>query len=314
MGWGLQRVPTERPAGPGGHLMKKGEKSIQKYGLIRKIGEGGQGKTEIVERHGDGKIFVRKEQEKFTKIRTSKGYLPMEMYIFENIIGTKAPYSIIQFDHCNYTEAGLQTLYFEYCDGGDLDQLVGTNVSEGLVWRCFTQIAEALAFLHYGINPHSRYPTSSPRDWRPIVHRDVKPGNIFIRRRQKHTDGWEFVLGDFGLATVEEVTSGCGTGEWIGPEVPEMTAKGDVWSLGAVLHALCHGEGPVSDPPKHWTSLQAHQHDWSPHTRKPRKLAPRYSNALNNNMFYCLTRNPKNRYSSRALTESLAKDRHRGYF
>jgi len=310
---GLRRTNTERSAKPGASQF---DTKIVGYTLVKKIGEGGQGKTELVERIGDRrgrKLLVRKEQKEFKKIRTSAGIVPREMYIFEHIIGPASPYSILEFDHCNYTSQGLQTLYFEYCDGGDVDQLRGKGILESRVWECFTQMADALAFLHYGHNPHSSHPTTPPRGWQRIIHRDLKPANVFIRGRPKLGEKCQFVLGDFGLATLEEETSGCGTGEWIGPEVPKMTAKGDVWSLGAIIHAICHGRSPCDSPPKGWSKRGSDWY-WMPQARNPRPLPDKYSDALNNEMFHCLTADPDKRYSSRRLTESLEDARHAGYY
>jgi len=308
--FGLKRTNTERSAKLG---VSKFESRIIGYTLVKKIGEGGQGKTEIVERRSDRKILVRKEQKHYQMIRTSEGKLPMEMYIFENIIGPTSPYSIVKFDHCNYTNQGLQTLYFEYCSAGDADQLRGIGIKESHIWECFTQVADALAFLHNGHNPDSSHSTTPPRGWQRVIHRDLKPANVFIRRKPKAGEKWEFVLGDFGLATLEEETSGCGTGEWIGPEIPEMTAKGDVWSLGAIIHAICHGESPCDPPPRNWPR-KSNEWYWSPKARNPKPLPNKYSDALNNEMFHCLTANPDKRYSSRKLIESLENARRRGYY
>jgi serine/threonine protein kinase len=298
----LKRTGTERSAKPGASRF---DSKIVGYTLVKKIGEGGQGKTEVVKRMSDNKILVRKEQKHFQMIITPEGKVPAEMYIFENIIGPTSPYSIIKFDHCNYTSQGLQTLYFEYCENGDVDRLVGKGIGECHIWDCFTQLADALAFLHYGHNRHSKTP---PRGWQRVIHRDLKPANVFIRQRVHPTDKWQFVLGDFGLATPEEETSGCGTGEWIGPEVPKMTAKGDVWSLGAIIHAICHGYSPCDPPPKGWPGKSSNWY-WMPQARNPKPLSSKYSDALNNEMFHCLTADPDRRYSSRALTQSLEKAR-----
>ena len=82
-----------------------------------------------------------------------------------------------------------------------------------------------------------------------VLHRDVKPANIFLRK-----DG-AAVLTDFGIATLEgEATltqqgSLIGSPAYMAPERVQHTPSGpasDLWSLGATLHALTEGRPPFA--------------------------------------------------------------------
>lgn len=83
-----------------------------------------------------------------------------------------------------------------------------------------------------------------------IVHRDIKPDNIFISRFG------EYKLGDFGIARKLEATqanlSRKGTLNYMAPEVYKSEAYGsnvDIYSLGLVLYTLLNNNRTAFLPP-----------------------------------------------------------------
>ncbi|MEU5880128.1 serine/threonine-protein kinase [Spirillospora sp. NPDC047279] len=84
---------------------------------------------------------------------------------------------------------------------------------------------------------------------RGVLHRDVKPANIFLR------DDGRAVLTDFGIATLAGDATLTATGALIGspaymaPERVGHTGGGpgsDLWSLGVTLYVLAEGRAPFS--------------------------------------------------------------------
>ena len=83
-----------------------------------------------------------------------------------------------------------------------------------------------------------------------IIHRDIKPDNIFVSRFG------EYKLGDFGIARKLEVTqanlSRKGTLNYMAPEVYKSEGYGssvDVYSLGLVLYTLLNNNRTAFLPP-----------------------------------------------------------------
>ena len=122
----------------------------------------------------------------------------------------------------------------EYCASGDLASIIKSSrenrspLHEDWIWKVFTQIVMALHACH--IRPEGK-----------ILHRDLKPGNVFL-------DGQHCVkLGDFGLARMMNKDSfyaktHVGTPYYMSPEQIQESwynEKSDIWSAGCMLYELC---------------------------------------------------------------------------
>ena len=279
------------------HANYKGKQVQDSYDIIRTIGEGGQGKTELVRRVADRKTLIRKEQKRF-KMHESKA-LPLESYIFEHVLEPHP--GIVLFDHSSYVRpcasdrSGSLVLYFEHCEGGDLDSYIDTKVlvPEKWIWKVFVQLAEALAYMHYGLS--QLHPNRDPpKAWPRVIHRDIKPANVFLQQRVTKSNPYpDVVLGDFGLATIRKYSNlPCGTETWIPPEFPIWSAKGDVWALGTTIYALAQGR-PMGS------------------SRTRSSLPSFYGRDLSDDIAQCLRTDPRDRVASLDLVDMVKRHQRR---
>ncbi|WP_299028586.1 protein kinase [uncultured Thermanaerothrix sp.] len=184
-----------------------------------------------------------------------------------------------------------QYLVMDYIEGEDLRQRIerlGT-LGENEVVLIGIAICNALEYLH------SRHP--------PIIHRDIKPGNI------KVTPEGKVILVDFGLAKLmledQRTTTGARamTPGYSPPEqygVAPTDARTDIYSLGATLYAAVTGVIPEDG-----LARLTGQAELTP----VRQLAPRVSRRLASVIEKALAVEPEKRYQTatdfkRALMEA----------
>jgi len=96
-----------------------------------------------------------------------------------------------------------------------------------------------------------------------IIHRDIKPGNLFLVSSDHDRELDEHVkLLDFGISklctgthlvqTAQTSQVAIGTPEYMSPEqvrgAPDLDTRSDIWSLGCVLYELLTGVAPFRRP------------------------------------------------------------------
>jgi NIMA (never in mitosis gene a)-related kinase 2 len=120
----------------------------------------------------------------------------------------------------------------EFCEGGDLSDYIRRHkrdrawVKEEVVKNVLVQVLMALH------DCHRHRPNK-------VLHRDLKPGNIFLDSKQR------IKLGDFGLARTlnpgSMARTNVGTPLYMSPEQirhQRYDQYSDIWSLGCVLYEL----------------------------------------------------------------------------
>jgi hypothetical protein len=199
------------------------------------------------------------------------------------------------------TPAGLPYIVMEYLEGLDLGQLVEKNgplLAEDAV-EYVLQACEAIAAAHA----------------MGIVHRDLKPANLFLARA---SDGAPCVkVLDFGISKLAEGSSDSpgltstatvmGTPCFMSPEqlrsTRDVDARADIWSMGAILHALLTGSPPYDGESNADVSAKIIRDEPTP----LRVLRPGSSESLEAAILKCLQKDPEKRYADVAsLADALA--------
>ncbi|MBX3224885.1 MAG: protein kinase, partial [Labilithrix sp.] len=159
----------------------------------------------------------------------------------------KSPHVVQMLDH-GVSDDGVPFIVMEHLEGHDLGDEIerGGAVDPAKVVAVITQVAKALSKVHAA----------------GLLHRDIKPDNIFLCAGEEET----FVkLLDFGIAKSSAVDQGDGsldgetkTGQIVGtpfymsPE--QVTAqktidhRSDLWALGVVAYEALTGQRPYDGP------------------------------------------------------------------
>ena len=221
----------------------KGE--IKEWNLlrVRVLGKGSFGLATLVQDQDDNKFYVAKEVNlQCIKKASELEGLHKEISILKSV---QHPNVVRYVDSSSDDAQFVLTILMEYCDGGDLHERIKAcgdrGMAESEVASMLIQILVALRHLHM--------------DHR-ILHRDLKPQNIFLTK-----DGI-VKLGDFGVSTVltgsiDFAKTFCGSPYYLAPELCEekpYNGKADMWSVGVILYE-CMSKGTRPFPAKNLVAL-----------------------------------------------------------
>jgi serine/threonine protein kinase len=174
--------------------------------------------------------------------------------------------------YCIYAEDRMVRLYFEDCGYGDLESLIKRHayvrdhirdamgspveyrIPTPMLWCIFEALVSAVCLMHPGTLPIHQ---QGSKVWTPILHRDIKPDNIFLgAAHEKIWPGMPMLkLGDFGLAVEidrRKPPGTSGTQSYTAHErrkpnhpmflealrTPATATSSDIWSVGRVMHSL----------------------------------------------------------------------------
>lgn len=242
------------------------EKTPQDYFLIgKKLGEGGMGKVykaTSVKTTRSGKKVMEKTvalkvinfDSDYAKTDPAKAEEKqkemIERFLVEVQLVAKLEHeNIVTIIDFGETDDGRPFFIMEYLEGQDLEQLV--LKSGALSWEetksLMLQVCSALQAAH-------EYRDEDGNE-KPIIHRDIKPMNIFVCG---NGDGLKVKVLDFGLAKIlepagEGVTkkgeAAGGTPDYMPPEQAwglKVDHRSDIYSLGSVMYHLLSGNPPFT--------------------------------------------------------------------
>ncbi|OAL45396.1 kinase-like protein [Pyrenochaeta sp. DS3sAY3a] len=235
------------------------------YTTIRELGAGHQGAQNcgvwLVKAKRSGTCFIEKRVgpraiQSGKSIREVKALMQLRRH--PNIVEVRD----VDFDY-SVTRHG--SIFMQHCELGSLEAMIDRYdkkrkvlEDEGFLYKVFWDISVALCYMATGQNHMSlltyakegrEVPTK--KGWNAILHRDMKPGNIFLTEVDK--ENLEFnqyprlIVGDFGCSVSQvDVRDGRAgatyhsgvTPCFAPPEAPRYNETGDVYTLGLIMNCV----------------------------------------------------------------------------
>jgi serine/threonine protein kinase len=204
---------------------------IRGYRFIRKLGTSSHSNVYLAQRESSGTKVVLKVLQQIPDVN-DESIAAFDRFLQEYEL-------IAEIEHPNIVriyDLGVADdhahIAMEYLDGGDLRQRINEHIIAPVAVDYLRQVASALSRIHEV----------------GILHRDLKPGNIMLRRDNT------IALIDFGLAKrlrleMEITGSGeiFGTPYYMSPEQGHGDAvdqRSDIYSLGVIFYEMLSGEKP----------------------------------------------------------------------
>jgi serine/threonine protein kinase len=279
-------------------------KNIEKYKVIRKIGEGGMGVVYEAEHiHIQKKVALKILREDYTRKQDVVERFKQEARS-ASIIGHP---NIIDVTDFGYTHNGRVFFVMEYLDGEDLATILENErtISFRRAVKIARQVCNALTAAHD----------------KGIIHRDMKPENIFLQKAGTKDEKVKIL--DFGIAKMSILDQEgrkltktgivFGTPEYMSPEQAAgkpVDRRIDIYSLGIILFEMLTGKVPFTGD-TFMAILSKHIFEKVPSLKESaRNLAIPLT--LESVIYKCLDKEPDRRFQSadelRDALDAISRD------
>jgi serine/threonine protein kinase/alpha-tubulin suppressor-like RCC1 family protein len=215
---------------------------------------------------------------------------------------------VVQVLAAGFDDEGVPWIVMEHLRGEDLSHTLKRRGSlpPAEVLEVFRQLGHALAAAHRA----------------GLVHRDLKPDNVFLCVPRREGVPFTVKLLDFGIAKALDEsseqgapmrqTSAVGTPLWMAPEQAqrgEVTPAADVWSMGLLAFKLLTGRsywraGNIPDAPVERVLRELFGEPIDPASDRARELGAALPPGFDAWFARCVARDPQQRY--RDAAEALA--------
>lgn len=230
--------------------------AIQGYSIERELGRGGMGAVYLARRDGtQERVALKIMLPQIAADDVARGRFLREV---ETTRALKHPH-VVELKDCGCSE-GIFFFTLEYCDGGNVGQLMRARGGKLPIADAATIILQTLAGLDYSHHADVRVKLAdgSFKDVKGVVHRDLTPQNILLSG-----SGTSRVakVGDYGLAKAFDTAGLSGqtrTGTTAGKplfmsrqQVINYRHQGvdqDVWAAAACFYNMLTGAYPRDFP------------------------------------------------------------------
>jgi len=156
--------------------------------------------------------------------------LEEEISIMEMIKQNPHPNIVRCYDVIRKEQTHELYIIMEYCDSGDLRNILRKPIKEKYAQFYFSQLANGLRYL----------------DKHFIIHRDIKPKNILLTNSRRILKIADFGFAKrFGEKSLHETI--CGSPLYMAPEIMNSNMynnQTDLWSIGMILYEMLYGNHP----------------------------------------------------------------------
>ena len=195
------------------------------FKIIKEIGSGSFGSVYKIQDKNDNKVYALKKIVLNKKDKEDLDSIKKEAYLLKSIDDK----NIIKYIDSFFYDDSFYIIT-EFCSNLDLKSFINEHkkenrlINEQTIWEIIRNLCGGIKAIHN----------------KNMIHRDLKPGNIFI------SDNYKIKIGDFGISKILNETNYAqtfaGTLLYMAPEMingDKYTNKVDIWALGCIIYELC---------------------------------------------------------------------------